>query len=86
MPKFLESLIVTLYGKGHMSAVTMARILSPRDDSPVLWEAWYNDRDLGKREAGVSWKEASETRTKGWKSLKLGTNASNQGIQTTAKG
>lgn len=86
MPKFLESLIVTLYGKGHMSAVTKSRILRPRDDSPVLCEAWYNDRDLGKREAGVSWKEVRETRTKGWKSLKLGTNASNQGIQTTAKG
>lgn len=53
---------------------------------PVLCEAWYNDRDLGKREAGVSWKEASETRIKGYKSLKLGTNASNPGIQTTAKG
>lgn len=69
-----------------MSAVTKSRILRPRDDSPVFWEAWYNDRDLGKREAGVSWKEASETRTKGWKSLKLGPNALNQGIQTTAKG
>lgn len=71
MPKFLESLIVTFYGKGHMSAVSKSRILRPRDDSPALWEAWYNDRDLGKREAGGSLKEASETRIKGWKSLKL---------------
>lgn len=34
MPKFLESRIVTFYGKGHMSAVSKSRILRPRDDSP----------------------------------------------------
>lgn len=36
MPKFLEALVVTLYGRGHMFAVSEPRILRFRDDSPVL--------------------------------------------------